>query len=90
MKFFSYKNRPVHLGPFPLETLNRADNAPDLSIVPPMTELDFTRHDPDSIAHAIKRYMAMLDITRAGMIMHEPAEVPDDLQDRTNHLKGAG
>jgi reductive dehalogenase len=55
-----------------------------------MTELDFSRHDPESIAHAIKRYLAMLDITRAGMIMHEPAEVPDDLQERTNHLKGAG
>lgn len=90
MKFFSYKDRPVHLGPFPSETLNRSDEVPDLSLVPPMTELDFSRHDKSSIAHAIRRYMAMLDIGRAGMMHHEHAEVADDPQERTNHLKAAG
>ena len=32
MKLFSYKDRPVHLGPFPLETLARATDC-DLSHV---------------------------------------------------------
>ncbi|MBE9537595.1 MAG: 2Fe-2S iron-sulfur cluster binding domain-containing protein [Proteobacteria bacterium] len=90
MKLFSYKNRPVHLGPFPLETLNRATEQPDLSQVPPQQPLDFDRHAPDSIAHAIKRYMGAMDVTRAGSVTNEPAEVPDVLQERTNHLKGAG
>jgi hypothetical protein len=90
MKLFSYKDRPVHLGPFPLETLNRTDDVPDLDVVPPVTELDFSRHDKSSIAHAIRRYMVMLDIGRAGVMHHEPAEVPDDPQERSDHLKAAG
>jgi len=90
MKLFSYKDRPVHLGPFPLETLSRTDAAPDLASVPVMQCLYFSRHAPNSIAHAIKRYMTILDIGRATPLMHEPADVPADLQERTNHLKGAG
>ena len=40
MRFFSYKDRPVHLGPFPLENLARTESI-DLSSVPPMTALQF-------------------------------------------------
>ena len=45
MRIFSYKDRPFHLGPYPLETLARTDAAPDLSAVPPMTPLVFRRED---------------------------------------------
>lgn len=34
MKFFSYKNRPVHLSLFPQESLKRTEQSPDLSNVP--------------------------------------------------------
>ena len=33
MRLFSYRNRPVHLGPYPLERLRRADTMPDLAAV---------------------------------------------------------
>ena len=36
MRFFSDKNRPTHLGPYPLERLVRSESLPDLSTVPAM------------------------------------------------------
>ena len=30
MRYFSYKDRPVHLGPFPLERLRRSEDTPPL------------------------------------------------------------
>lgn len=90
MKLFSYKDRPVHLGPFPLETLTRTADLPDLLQAPPMQALDFSLHDAHSIAHPIARYMAMLDILRNGVVAHDKADIPDDPVERANHLKAAG
>ena len=36
MRLFSYRDRPVHLGPYPLERLRRTHAAPDCSALPPM------------------------------------------------------
>ena len=53
MRFFSDKDRPVHLGPYPLERLSRQAE-PDLSNVPPATQLSFHRPDaPHSIVNAM-------------------------------------
>jgi len=62
LRFFSDKNRPVHLGPFPLERLARLDpdQLPDLGQVPPFEPLDFRRPDtPQSIVNAMGEYQAM-------------------------------
>ena len=88
MRFFSYKNRPVHLGPFPLERLARQDEQPDLSTVPPMQTLKF--HDVDNrdnLINALGPYAAMLDAIRDGMVKKERGIIPTDLQERSNHLK---
>ena len=39
IRFFSDKNRPVHLGPFPIERLERGE-MPDLAAVPAYQPLD--------------------------------------------------
>ena len=80
----------MHLGPYPLEKLQRTD-ACDLSQLAPMIGLSFRRaDDPASIVNAMQDYQAMLDATRDGMVKKETAEIPDDLQERTNHLKSFG
>ncbi len=89
-KLRSYRNRPFHLGPFPLEKLARVDTV-DLRGLPPMTGLSFQRDDdPTSIVGAMRDYQAMLDATRDGLVKAEVAEIPDDLQERANHLKSFG
>ncbi len=89
-KLRSYRNRPFHLGPFPLEKLARAETV-DLRGLQPMTGLTFRRaDDPTSIVNAMQEYQAMLDATRDGLIKSEIAEIPEDLQERTNHLKSFG
>ena len=88
MKFFSYRNRPVHLGPFPLETLRRNEHCGDDAAVMPMATLR-TDYPELSIGPAIRRYLAMMDTVRDGDVVHEQAEIPRDPQQRANHLKAA-
>ena len=46
LRLFSYRNRPVHLGPYPLERLSRSQTPPDLAAVPPLPAPDFEPADP--------------------------------------------
>ncbi|MCL4188498.1 MAG: 2Fe-2S iron-sulfur cluster binding domain-containing protein [Rhodobacteraceae bacterium] len=90
MKPFSYRDRPVHLGPFPLEALARRRDAPDLGALAPMRPLGFDHPDPRSLAHAMARFMAMFDTVRDGAVVHAAAEIPGDPAERSRHLKAAG
>ncbi|MCB2030465.1 MAG: hypothetical protein KDH18_18360, partial [Rhodoferax sp.] len=86
MRLFSYRDRPVHLGPYPLERLRRSDTAPDLSAVAAMQALSFDDPNPESLNHAMARYIGMFDLVRDGTVNAEPGEVPDDPQQRSDHL----
>jgi reductive dehalogenase len=91
MRLFSYRDRPVHLGPYPLERLRRTPAAPDLARLPPSAPLRYgDEADPESLAHAMARYAGMFDVVRDGPVAPQPAEIPDDPLERTNHLKAAG
>jgi reductive dehalogenase len=90
MRFFSYKNRPVHLGPFPLERLTRASGSPDLSQLAPAPPLSFEAPDHESLSHAMGRFMGMFDTVRDGGVVHGKADLPADPQERAHHLKAAG
>ena len=90
MRFFSYRDRPVHLGPYPLERLTRSDSAPDLAAVSPMQGLSFDDPDPESLKHALARYIGMFDLVRDGAVNPQPGEVPLDPQQRSDHMKAAG
>ncbi len=90
MRFFSDKNRPVHLGPFPLERLARG-TMPDLTAVPPMQGLSFRREKtPASIVNAMNEYQAMMDAIRDGLVNKARAECPADACERAHHIKGFG
>ncbi len=90
MKLFSYKKRPFHLGPYPLERLPRSHCMPDLAAVPPMQALRFHREDASSLVNAMRRYQAMLDAIRDGMVKKERATIPQDPGERSRHLKSFG
>ena len=89
-KLFSYRDRPVHLGPYPLEKLARAESVA-LDDVPDMAQVSFRRPDDTlSIVNAMQDYQAMLDATRDGLVKKEIAEIPSGLTERANHLKAFG
>jgi len=91
-RLFSYRNRPAHFGPYPLETLARQDVAEGLDQLPDApAPLTFRRpSDPLSIVNAMQEYQAMLDATREGLVKRERGIIPSGLQDRANHLKSFG
>ncbi len=89
MRLFSTRDRPVHLGPYPMERLRRSAAPPDLSAVPAMQALHFDDPDPLSLVHAIAPYMAMFDLVRDGAVNPQRGEVPDDPVARAQHLKAA-
>ena len=45
MRLFSYRDRPVHLGPYPLERLARADARPEPATGEPMGTVSFEDAD---------------------------------------------
>ena len=90
-RFFSTKNRPVHMGPYPLERLARVDGPINFSTVPEMRAVSFRRPEtPESIVNAMGEYQAMLDAIRIGLVNKARAEIPDDPVERSNHLKAFG
>ncbi|WP_425418323.1 2Fe-2S iron-sulfur cluster-binding protein [Oricola indica] len=91
IRFFSDRDRPVHMGPYPLERLARADRTPDAASIPAMARLSFERPDkPESLVNAMGEYQAMMDAIRDGLVNKARAEIPADPVERANHLKGFG
>src|SRR6056297_1519850 len=90
IRVFSDKNRPVHLGPFPLERAARGP-IPDPASIPPHPGLSFLRpEDPASIVNAMADYQAMMDAIRDGFVSKARSACPDDITERANHLKAFG
>jgi ferredoxin-NADP reductase/ferredoxin len=89
MRLFSIKDRPVHLGPFPLERLARHAGAVDLTRLPVPQPLVFHHPDPENLTNAMARFMGMFDTVRDGALSHGAAEIPTDAAARSEHLKAA-
>jgi len=90
-KLFSYINRPVHLGPYPLEKLRRTAQMPELDQIAPVPPLNFLRKEaPLSIVNAMGEYQAMMDAIREGDVKREIADIPSNPLERSNHLKAFG
>ena len=88
MRFFSTKDRPFHMGPYPLERLKRVDSLPNLQTVPPFKALNFRNLEtPHSLVNAMGEYQAMMDAIREGVVNPTPAATPSDPQERSNHMK---
>lgn len=91
VRFFSSKNRPFHLGPYPLEKLTRLGAAPDLSQVPASAPLDFQRlNTPHSLVNAMGEYQAMMDVIRDGIVNPVMADIPSERSERAEHIKAFG
>ena len=91
MRLFSTRKRPVHLGPYPLERLVRQTEMPDMSRLLPADPVSFERAEhPESIVNAMAPYQAALDATRDGEVNSARATIPDDLGERSRHLKAFG
>ncbi|WP_164660163.1 4Fe-4S dicluster domain-containing protein [Tropicibacter sp. Alg240-R139] len=91
IRFFSDRKRPVHMGSYPLERLARRTVVPDLSLVPTMPSLSFHRPEhPESIVNAMGEFQAMMDAIRDGFANKAKSDIPDDPQERSNHLKAFG
>ncbi len=89
MDRFSDRNRPFHLGRFPLEALERGNHPPDPGNVAGDRKLDTESQPHHSLAHAMARFLAMLDTVRDGDIVNPPAEIPECPVERARHLKAA-
>ncbi|QQP52674.1 Hypothetical protein FKW44_004900 [Caligus rogercresseyi] len=77
------------MGHYPSELLARQNAIPDLTQVPQMRQLQFSRPDaPQSIVNAMREHQAMLDAIRDGLVNKAVADTPDSLQDRAHHIKG--
>ncbi len=91
IRFFSTKNRPPHLGQYPLERLTRFNGEVDYSSVPEMKRLSFSDlNTPHSLVNAMGDYQAMMDAVRDGLINKQKADIPSDLTERANHVKSFG
>ena len=89
MRWFSDRQRPVHLGPYPHERLPRGDASDHKAALAPMQALRFDAADPNSLSHAMARFIGMFDVVRDGVVSALPAEITDDPLERTQHLKAA-
>jgi len=93
MKLFSYRNRPVHKGPYASETLARLPQtgSPGIDDLPPFRQLDLASPDnPTSIRRAMDDYLSLLDTLRDGPVNNQAAEIPACPEERANNLKAAG
>jgi len=86
-RFFSDKHRPVHLGPYPLERLQRQART-SYSDIPSLPGVEFDRSEaPHSIVNAMREFQAMLDAIREGFTNTAPSACPEDPRERSEHLK---
>lgn len=88
LRFFSDKNRPLHLGSYPLEKLARLEALPSLAGLTPRAPLSYARPEhPESIVNAMGEFAAMLDAIRDGFVNKSRAGIPDCPIARAEHLK---
>ncbi len=98
MRLFSYKKRPVHLGPYPLESLKRTSTVTNYSTISPTTALNFQNKPSDkessdinvTMSESMGLFMAMLDSIRYGHCNAVKSDLPTDPNERAKHLKAAG
>lgn len=88
MKFFSHKNRPMHMGPYPFELLKRVENSVKFDDAPKVEPLIISNQgSSEGFIQAIPKALASLLVLRDGEVTGEPAPVPESLADRANTMK---
>ena len=94
IRIFSHKDRPVHMGSFPLERLSRRDRLDDRALnfgrgkqVSELQVEDF--HNPHAVSNGMREYINVMDRMRIGEVSPNKAPIPDDPVERANHMKAA-
>ena len=88
-RLFSHKDRPVHLGPYPLEKLQRIHKPASLPPGEPAALAIEDSARTASLANAMVEYVNVMDRMRDGPVAPNRAPIPDDPAERANHLKAA-
>ncbi|MEQ1354389.1 MAG: reductive dehalogenase domain-containing protein [Candidatus Acidiferrum sp.] len=85
------KDRPFHLGPFPLETLPRDENVRTAEAGRPAVQVvdDIRQRPNDLLTGAVDHYREIFSEFVEGVSAKAKAPVPDDLERRSADLKGA-
>ena len=87
MRLFSAHDRPVHLGPYPLERLKRVDTAPAEPPRPDRPQPDTAIHD--GLEDTLRFYQELFAQFRDGNIAPQRAPIPEDPLLLVNDLKAA-
>jgi len=84
------KNRPFHLGPFPLETLARDPAIVEREAARPRVRAQARALDGGRLGAALRRYLDIFIAEADGPVAPAPAPLPDALDRRSQDIKGAG
>ncbi|NNL18869.1 MAG: reductive dehalogenase [Boseongicola sp.] len=60
---------------------------PDLAGIPEDVAVTFAHDTPHSLVNAMSDYQAMMDAIRDGLVNKAQSEIPEDLSERSQHLK---
>ncbi len=83
------KDRPYHLGPFPLETLVRDDGVAEREAARPPLAATAAATPEGPLARAAEHYRELFAKFADGKVAPKQAPVPDDLARRAADIKGA-
>lgn len=86
MRFFSTQNRPVHLGPYPYETLPRDHTVTNSETIDDCQQ-PVLRLPSTGVASMFAPYFDLYQEHRHGRNAHTKAPVPEDFVDRADNLK---
>ena len=89
MKLFSNKRRPVHLGPYPLERLERTSWVPGLPVERKPRPARKRSKSPLRFADVADGYLNLLDQWQDGVVAPEKAPIAEDAQELTCQMKAA-
>ena len=88
MRLHTYKNRPIHMGPLPSETLKRSDDSIDLSSIKTLSQLSFKDEDnAESLVNGMRLYAKYMDAARNGPVSVSKPEIPASLTERAHQAK---
>ncbi len=91
MRVFSHKQRPVHLGTYPLERLARLSaptaSPPGLNGHVPGPPSEGMTEGPASMGHAFGKYIELFDSLRTGTTSASRAPIPDDPDEVAANIK---
>ena len=93
MRVFSHKQRPVHLGAYPLERLARLSDAtarpPGLNGRVPARPSEGVAEGPAGMGHAFAKYIELFDSLRTGAVSTSRAPIPDDPDEIAANIKAS-